>query len=255
MTIAIHDRFDTLPAPSPADRLVERDGSLADYAALGEFHYLAQHPGTATRVLVLDDPEPPITARFERQSAIEYRQSPAPAPAPVAVLVESYPSLSCVLRNHATGGRYTGWSDRSAAGRLLNAEVRCISRVVVHPQWRGLGLAVRLVRRALDTATTPYTEALAAMGRVHPFFALAGMTEYRRHPHAPDQRLLDALRCAGAELWELASDQRMRDRLDGSALLRNELRRWAGSKLAIDEQIAKARSRLLCEPVYYLSKN
>lgn len=278
MTTLLQDRFAALPAASPADRLVGRDGSLADYAALGEFHYLAHKPGTATRVLVLDDPHPPIASRFVGSGATPQSEAwgvrssmitrpshtarpsravwhPKSESHPVAVLVESYPSLSCVLRNHATGGRYTGWSDRRAAGRLLNAEVRCISRVVVHPQWRGLGLAVRLVRHALATATTPYTEALASMGRVHPFFERAGMTAYRRHPHARDQRLLDAMRCAGIEPWELASERLIRKRLVESELLRRELRRWAGAKLTVDEQIAKARSHLLCEPVYYIRKN
>jgi len=140
--------------------------------------------------------------------------------------------------------------------------MRCISRVVVHPQWRGLGLAVRLVRRGLATMTTPYTEALAAMGRVHPFFERAGMTAYRRWPHRRDQRLLDAMRSVGVEPWELASEKRMRDRV-GDALLRAELLRWAGNPPSsrpaasqpgawVDEAIVAAREKLLCEPVYYL---
>lgn len=61
---------------------------------------------------------------------------------------------------------------------LLNAEVRCISRVIVHPSFRGLGIGVGLVRHALDTATTPYTEAIAAMGWVHPLFEKAGMEAF-----------------------------------------------------------------------------
>lgn len=175
----------------------------------------------------------------------------------VGVLIESLPSLGCRLRDHATGGRYRGLS-RGDAARALNAELRCISRVVVHPQWRGLGLAVRLVRRALETMTTPYTEALAAMGRVHPFFELAGMTAYHRPPLPRDQRLLDALRFAGIEPWELASERRVVRGLGiakpQAALLRRELGRWAGARLTLEEQLKLAREKLLCEPVYYLRK-
>jgi len=53
-----------------------------------------------------------------------------------------------------------------------------ISRVVVHPIYRGCGLAVRLVRHALRTARTSRIEALAVMGAIHPFFELAGMKCY-----------------------------------------------------------------------------
>ena len=71
-------------------------------------------------------------------------------------------------------GRYAGPDRRAALGRL-NAEVEWISRVIVHPTYRGCGLAVRLVRHALATAPVPVVEALAAMGKIHPFFARAGM--------------------------------------------------------------------------------
>jgi GNAT superfamily N-acetyltransferase len=243
----IAERLACLPAGDPADRLRWRDGSLRDYAALSQYHYLRHAPVTATRVLVLEDDQPGVGGRFTRR---------AEAPRVVGVLVESLPALSCALRNAALADRHAGWSDRAAAARLLNAEVRCISRVVVHPQWRGLGLAVRLVRRALATMTTPYTEALAAMGRVHPFFELAGMTAYHRWPLPRDQRLLDALRSAGIEPWQLASRARMRQALAGPAasLLKRELARWAGPRLEPDAQLARAREQLLCQPVYYLRR-
>jgi len=255
------DRFHKLPAPSPAEALHARLGTRADYKQLAGFHYLANAPFSIERVLVLEDRRPTVAARFNPQSTIRNSKCI------VGVLIESLPALSCVLRDQALGGRYR-WDDRGAAARLLNREVRCISRVVVHPQWRGLGLAVRLVRWALDTATTPYTEALAAMGRVHPFFERAGMTAYRRWPLAKDQRLLDALRYAGLEPWALARVDAMTKRLENpddslrslrprsgqasSGLLRRELRRWAGGRLTLRQQLELARDRLLCEPVYYL---
>ncbi|MAE61809.1 MAG: hypothetical protein CMJ49_10700 [Planctomycetaceae bacterium] len=221
------------------------------YPALAEFHYLRHRPVTAVRVLVLEDVRPTVIGRYTQQR----RQRHV-----IALLVESFPALNCALRNHALGERYRGWRDRRTGARLLNAELRCISRVIVHPQWRGLGLAVRLVREALDTMTTPYTEALAAMGRVHPFFARAGMTEYRRWPHARDQRLLDALRYADIASWHLANVSDMQQRLARGAsslppptrLLRAELARWAGRQLTLHEQLTRARDHLLCEPVYYL---
>jgi len=210
------------------DNLVLREGTSADYRSLAGFHYLSQAPVTATRVLVIEDTSPTVQQRWRNLCIARGQPAEGPRPATsdasasgaariVAVLIESLPALSCALRNVALPGRYTGFDRRSAA-RLLNDEVRCISRVVVHPQFRGLGLAVRLVRHALDTAATPYTEALAAMGRVHPFFRLAGMTEYHRPPHAKDQRLLDAMRSVGIAPWELASPNRLRERLAADAV-------------------------------------
>ncbi len=240
----IIERFRASDSRSPAEELVLRAGTLADYARLAGYHYLRNRPATATRVLVLEDRRPSVAGRFVRRP--DETQT-------VGVLIESLPALSCMLRRVALPGRYDGWADRAAAARLLNAELRCISRVVVHPQWRGLGLAVRLVRQALATMTTPYTEALAAMGRVHPFFKLAGMTEYRRWPLPRDQRLRDALAAAGVAAWELASVKRMRDHVERLPWLKREVKRWAGGRLSDDEALIAARDHLLCEPVYYLA--
>jgi len=239
--------------------LALRAGSTADYSALSEFHYLRHAPVTATRVLALVDTAPDVLTRWARLRGEQEEEIASDRV--VAVLVESLPALSCALRDEALGGRYRGWSDRGAMARLLNAEVRCISRVVVHPQWRGLGLAVRLVGEAMATMTTPYLEALASMGRVHPFFARAGMREYRRWPHPRDQRLIDALRSVGLAPWELACVNRLEEMLEtescgaaAAALLRNELGRWAGRRLSLHEQLAKGRDGLLCRPVYYLAE-
>lgn len=222
-------------------------GRLADYCALSQYHYLRNKPVTATRVFKLISHQPSIAGRFVEQphdSRI------------IGILIESLPALSCALRNRALGDRYARWSDRATSARLLNQEVRCISRVVVHPQYRGLGLAVRLVREALRSPQTPYTEALAAMGRVHPFFRQAGMREYRRWPLQKDQRLIDAMAYLGLEAWRLADEQAMSRLIDSdtqaSRFFKRELSRWAGRDLLVQQQLAAARDQLLCEPVYYL---
>ena len=55
-------------------------------------------------------------------------------------------------------------SRNRAAKRFVNANVRTISRVVVHPQFRSVGLAVALVRCLIGQCETRYVEALAVMG-------------------------------------------------------------------------------------------
>ena len=69
---------------------------------------------------------------------------------------------------------------------FINAHVRTISRVVVHPQFRGAGVATRLIRRMLDECPTRYVEAQAVMARVHPMFDAAGMK--RIDPPTGDER-------------------------------------------------------------------
>jgi GNAT superfamily N-acetyltransferase len=251
---ALRERFERLATDAssersagPAGELRLRSGTAADYEALSEFHYLGRAPATATRVLVLETTGRSVAGRFLGRRETEAW--------PIAVLVESMPALGCRLREGALGHRYAQWPDRRERARLINAEIRCISRVVVHPQWRGLGLAVRLVREALATMRTAYTEALAAMGRVHPFFERAGMTAYRRWPLKRDQRLREALAWAGIEPWELARPTAVRRRIEAepTGLLREELARWAGRRRSLAEQVELARDRLLCEPVYYLA--
>jgi hypothetical protein len=125
--------------------------------------------------------------------------------------------------------------------------MRTISRVIVHPMFRGTGLAVRLVRHVLEHAETRYVEALAAMGRVNPFFKRAGMAEFDRPPLAGAVRFAAALAREGMEPLDLV-DQ---DGAGFSEFLLKELRRFAGAGSLV-EQFAAARHRLLSQPVYYL---
>lgn len=90
----------------------------------------------------------------------------------VAVGVLSFPGFRSLPRERALNLR--GLSHRERL-HFTNAHLRTISRVVVHPQFRGLGLASELVRKLLEICPTRYVEASAVMARVHPFFAAAGM--------------------------------------------------------------------------------
>lgn len=258
---SLRQRFDALPGDHPAEGLRLRAGTLGDYAALAEHHYKAKKPATAPRVLVLEDPRPTVVGRFvARKSAVEVSGGGV-----VGVLVESLPSLSCRMRDWALHERYGGHLPPRSRAVLLNRELRCISRVVVDPRWRGLGLAVRLVREALAEPATMFTEALAAMGKVNPFFERAGMTAYRRPAHAHDARFVAALGRVGLAARDLATLEATWGRVEGldegeRAWLLKELYRWYrlnAGRSAVHEtdprkQLVVARERLLLEPVYYL---
>jgi len=108
--------------PVPAIRCVA--GTMRDYEALAAHHYLAGRPGTATRVLALHVEMRTAADRFNNRSA---------SPRTVGVLVESMPALRGRMREIALGGRYSAWPARQRA-KLIRDELRCISRVIVHPQ-------------------------------------------------------------------------------------------------------------------------
>lgn len=249
-------RIAALPAPSVAQSLSVECGSLRDYRQLRAFHYKGGQPGAVTAVYRLVHRRPTVVGRYLRRE--DETQI-------IGVLLRALPHLGCALRDHATGRRYRGYGSRGAAA-MLNREVRTISRVVIDPRWRGLGLAVRLVRHALAHPETVYTEALAAMGRVHPFFERAGMTRYDRPPRSEHARLLDALRHLGLDPSLIASLQAVKQQLTSKSQrdwLHRELRRWHRAAfrtpnpklddMTLDELLRCARDRLLSQPVYYLA--
>jgi ABC-type lipoprotein export system ATPase subunit/GNAT superfamily N-acetyltransferase len=236
-------------------------GTLADYHLLAAFHYKGAKPGAVTSVLRMVHKAPTVVGRYLQrrdESAI------------VGVLVRSLPHLACSLRDEATGQRYHGMTLKERAA-MLNREIRTIARVVVHPQWRGLGLAVELVKHALANPDPDivYTEALAAMGRVHPFFDKAGMTRYERPPRASHARLIDAIQHLGLDPVTLALPRLVRNHFaerDAQwQLFLRELKRWhrSGARRSrsknqeptIDDMLAAARDQLVTLPVYYLYRH
>ena len=222
--------------------IVEADG--AAWKALAPFHYRSSHPGAISRVFAIAG---------ERQLS------------PVGVIVYAMPTLNCRMRNFITDNRYCG-SDRSAGARLLNRELRRISRVVIHPAWRGIGLGCWLVRETLPRAGTKYVEALAAMGRVHPIFEKAGM---QRHDPAACQKaesLQRLFEACGLDLTHLDHEEicgainrlsaPKRDRI--LSALNRQVSRYGryGRKIRNDpEQMVRyLQTHLTLQPVYYFWK-
>ncbi len=57
----------------------------------------------------------------------------------------------------------------------LNQKVSVISRVVVHPKYRSIGLGEKLIRDSLSLVGTEFVEMIAVMPRYNPFAERAGM--------------------------------------------------------------------------------
>ena len=210
-------------------------GTMADYAVLKEFHYRSGRVGGVKRVFAARYAGPGLGG------------SDAECGMVAGMIVEALPALGCALRSVALPGVF-GTGDRRMDAAKLNREVRTISRVIVHPMFRGTGLAVALVRHVLERAETRYVEALAAMGRVNPFFERAGMRAFDR-PALPEAvRLMAALEAEGLRAMDLADRSRVRR----TAFLERELRRFCRKSTEWEEMLGEARGRLLSQPVYYV---
>ncbi len=147
----------------------------------------------------------------------------------------------------------------------LNANVRCISRVVVEPRYRGIGLAVRLVRETLPLAGVPVIEALAAMGSVNPFFEKAGMMRFGTSVSPVAVRLEKALRLVGIPqrmLVDARSVHESIDRLPGALgfFIEAEMRLFLKpfvKRRNMEQSLERTRfvlSHLASRPVYYIWK-
>lgn len=237
-----------------------REGDLRDYDALSRFHYVPRRPAAAVRVLRAEiDPgrvSSGTVAPFDRTDG----RGPA-LPILLGVLVVSMPVLNSRLRPLAWPGRYrTG--DRRADARRINRELRTLSRVIVDPRVRGIGLATRLTRHYLDAPLTPATEGIAAMGVCSPFLQAAGMTPYVLPLTRSEARFIDALEFLGLSPARLLSDPTRHAGLLDGAFLRRELERFVRysprrrvNGASCDESIL-AVCRTLCSPriAYAFSK-
>ena len=57
----------------------------------------------------------------------------------------------------------------------MNKKLSIISRVVIHPKYRTVGLGAKLIRETLPLVGTAYVELIAVMAKYSPFAEKAGM--------------------------------------------------------------------------------
>lgn len=118
----------------------------------------------------------------------------------VGVIVFSWPSVLCFGRRKAFG--------RHVPIGELNRDFSLVSRVVLHPKYRSVGLGVRLVKESLPRVGTSFVEVVAVMARYNPFFEKAGMVRIaERVPDRSVLRVLDGLRVFGFNPVSLASER------------------------------------------------
>jgi len=156
---------------------------LEAYRKLARFHYRDSRLGPFKAIYALEDTHP------LRRWLLEV----------VGVIVYSMPAPCLELRNIATNNYFTGLGGRAGQLQIINENIRCISRVIIEPRYRGLGLASRLVRETMPKLGVPIIEAMAVMGAVNPFFERAGMKAYSAKTPARCVQMTEAFSLIGIE--------------------------------------------------------
>jgi ABC-type transport system involved in cytochrome c biogenesis ATPase subunit/GNAT superfamily N-acetyltransferase len=119
-----------------------QQGTLQDYKALSQFHYRQGQCPPPRKIFVLKRKDETC-----------------------GVAVYGFPSPMCFGRSKVWKGNL----------QQLQRQISIISRVVVHPKYRSIGLGAKLVSETLAHAGTPCVEAVAVMAKYNPFFEKAGM--------------------------------------------------------------------------------
>ena len=220
-------------------------GCFDDYKQLAQYHYRRSRPGPYEKIFVMKND-------FLRSTRNKI----------LGVIVYSLPSPRLEIRSLALDNFFCGF-DRQTQIQLINKNIRCISRVIIDPRFRGLGLAQELVRQTMPKMNIPVIEAVAVMGRINPFFEKAGMRPYISKPSRHFTQLIEAFSIIGIEEKDLIEPQKVQHKLSllngGQAgFIECEIKRFLkgyGSRRDMPAGIERTRyvlSRLNAGPVYYI---
>ncbi|HAL45665.1 MAG: hypothetical protein A2Y12_19365 [Planctomycetes bacterium GWF2_42_9] len=173
-------------------------GTVDDYQSLSRFHYRPCELGPVAAVYKIIDTHPA-------------RQHIEPL---AGVIIYSMPVCSIQLRNIATQGLFTKLGSSSVNMQLVNQNIRNISRVVIEPRYRALGLAYDLVQKTMPMLNVPYIEAQAVMGKINPFFEKAGMMKYEAPEGSNCAKLRQALSIVGVDEADMVDIELVQSKLD-----------------------------------------
>ena len=165
------------------EHIAIEEGTIEDYKRLAQFHYRSSRC-----------PPPRKIFRAFRRDTSEL----------CGVIVYSYPPPTAF-------GRKLVWK-----GTFQDAQrdLSTISRVIVHPKYRTIGLGVKLVRETLPLASTPHVEMVAVMARYNPFAEKAGMQKItEQKPPKEALRIADKLRELGFNIQMLSSIKYINEKL------------------------------------------
>lgn len=96
----------------------------------------------------------------------------------------------------------------------LNEKLSIITRVVVHPKYRTIGLGAKLVRETLPLVGTPYVEMPAVMAKYNPFAEHGGMRKIAEQPPPKEAlKIAETLQQLGFNTQLLGSERYVLNKL------------------------------------------
>ncbi|MHC4726041.1 MAG: hypothetical protein ACYS17_02340 [Planctomycetota bacterium] len=220
-------------------------GCLDDYRKLVHYHYRDTRPGPFEKIFVLRNE----SLRATRKKII-------------GIVVYSMPYIGLELRSLVMDNFFGGFDKETKLG-LINKNIRCISRLIIDPRFRGLGLAKRLVRQTMSKMNVPIIEAIAIMGRINPFLEKAGMRPYTSKPSLRFAQFIEALSIIGIEDRDLIDPQKIQRKLsrlddEKTEFIEREIKHFLkgyGRRRNMPPGLERIRfilSRLNARPVYYI---
>lgn len=97
----------------------------------------------------------------------------------------------------------------------VNQNLAMISRIVVHPKYRSIGLGEKLIRDSLPQVGVPYVEMIAVMSKYNPFAERAGMRRIQmKDPPQQAVNVASELERLGFDLRFLASQHYVSNKLE-----------------------------------------
>lgn len=236
---------------SIVDELEIVAADISAYNWLSDYHYREHRLGPFEKIFA-------IKSRYPRRPGYfsDY----------LGVIVYGMPPINSQLRNIATDGKYCTGGDMSARLKKVNRDFRCISRVIIEPRVRGLGLASWLVRQTLPQIDVKYVESFATMGEVNPFFEKAGMKKFTAPLSKRCVQIAAALSAVGIEgdmLLDADTVYQQMQKLDSQAraFVNYQMNKFlACYKLGVEAEnnelvrIKYVLARMSSRPVYYISE-
>lgn len=182
------------------------EGTIEDWKKLAIFHYRS-HRIPASREIF----------RLRRGEEL------------CGVIVYSYPPLTCFGRRYVLP---------KMTLKELNENLSTISRVVIHPKYRGIGLGQKLVRETLPLIGTRFVEMIAVMAKYNPFAEKAGMKKIvERKSPSEVMEIIEVLHETGFNVSLLSCEKYVIEKLkslneDKIELLRRLFSRYRHPRLA-----------------------
>ena len=156
----------------------------SDYKILAQYHYQKGQPTLPEQIYKIRGTE----------------KTKGAFPDPIGIVVISMPIINLQGRTKATNGFFRKAPTEIGKLRLVNKNIRYLSRLIIDPRFQKNGLGTWLLRDILERQTVPIIETLTPIDFTNKIFQKAGFKLY--HTPAPEwyRRFTDALTSFGVDL-------------------------------------------------------